>query len=66
MTDEPDKIELKDRPASLFQALADISYGDMTDEQKRIVDAGRTIEAGFPSGLSCDELVAWVRDRFGL
>jgi len=41
-----------------------MDYADMTDEQKRIVDAGQTIAGSFPSGLSRDELSAWIRERF--
>jgi len=41
-----------------------IDYADMTPEQQRIVDAGQTIAGSFPSGLSRDELSAWIRKRF--
>jgi hypothetical protein len=45
---------------------APVGYADMTDEQKRMVDAGHAPPAGqFPSGLSRDELVAWMKKRFG-
>jgi len=39
----------------------------MTEEQQRIVDAGNAPPAGrFPTGLSRDELIAWMKTRFGL
>lgn len=49
-----------DRSAPLYQRLADIEYDDMTDEQKRIVDAGEHIAGTFPQGLSDEELSAWI------
>jgi hypothetical protein len=42
-----------------------IEYTDMTDEQKRIVDAGNEPIAGtFPTGLTRDEMLAWITQRF--
>ena len=41
-----------------------IEYDDMTDEQKRIVDAGDEIAGTFPSNLSREELSAWIEQRF--
>jgi hypothetical protein len=41
-----------------------IDYADMTREQQRIVDAGKTIAGQFPVGLSRDELGTWIRERF--
>jgi hypothetical protein len=39
----------------------------MTAEQKRIVDAGSMEPATtFPSGLTRDELSAWMKERFGI
>src|SRR5271155_4288413 len=32
--------------------FGDVEYDDMTDEQKRIVDAGETIAGAFPQGLT--------------
>ena len=43
-----------------------VEYEDMTEEQQRIVDAGNAPPAGrFPTGLSRDELIAWMKTRFG-
>lgn len=42
-----------------------IDYEDMTDEQKRIVDAGETIAGTFPQGMTREELSEWIRKRFG-
>jgi hypothetical protein len=42
-----------------------IEYEDMTDEQKRIVDAGNTIAGTFPTRLTRDELSAWMKETFG-
>jgi hypothetical protein len=36
----------------------------MTDEQKRIVDAGDEIAGQFPDGLTKEQLSAWIRERF--
>jgi hypothetical protein len=43
-----------------------VEYADMTDAQKRIVDAGDAIAGQFPEGLTRDELSAWIRERFSL
>jgi hypothetical protein len=43
-----------------------IEYEDMTDEQKRIVDAGNSPTAGlFPTGPTRVELPAWITEQFG-
>jgi hypothetical protein len=44
--------------------FGDIKYEDMTDEQKRIVEAGENIAGAFPQGLSPDDLSAWFDARF--
>lgn len=41
-----------------------IEYDDMTDEQKRIVDAGQTIAGAIPKGLNREQLNQWMRGRF--
>jgi hypothetical protein len=41
-----------------------VEYADMTDEQKRIVDAGDEIAGQFPEGLTKAELSAWIKQRF--
>lgn len=42
-----------------------IDYADMTDEQKRIVDAGDQIAGTFPQGMTREQLSAWMDERFG-
>jgi hypothetical protein len=42
-----------------------IELADMTDEQKRIVEAGETIAGSFPQGLTREQLSAWMDARFG-
>jgi hypothetical protein len=43
-----------------------IECADMTDAQQRIVDSGNMPPAGvFPSGLTREELIAWMKQRFG-
>lgn len=44
--------------------LPEVRYDAMTDEQKRIVDGGRTVAGQFPTGLSKADLSAWNRNRF--
>jgi hypothetical protein len=39
-----------------------LEYSDMTDEQKRIVDAGE-IAGAFPGNMTKEELAAWIRER---
>jgi hypothetical protein len=41
-----------------------IEFDDMTDEQKRIVEAGQTIAGSFPQGQSKEALSAWIMERF--
>jgi hypothetical protein len=41
-----------------------VEYEDMSDEQKRIVDAGDEIVGQFPEGLTKEQLAAWIRERF--
>jgi hypothetical protein len=41
-----------------------IEYENMTDEQKRIVDAGNELAGQFPEGLTKEQLSAWIRDPF--
>jgi hypothetical protein len=41
-----------------------VDYADMTDEQKRIVDAGDEIAGQFPDGLTKEQLSARIRERF--
>jgi hypothetical protein len=41
-----------------------IEYADMTPEQQRIVNAGKTIAGSFPLGMSKEELCAWISKRF--
>jgi hypothetical protein len=40
-----------------------IEYDAMTDEQKRIVNAGSQIAGQFPDWLSKVELSAWIKER---
>lgn len=42
-----------------------VNYEDMSEEGQRIVDAGNTIAGTFPTGLSREELAAWIEKRFG-
>jgi hypothetical protein len=44
--------------------FGDVEYKDMTNEQKRIVEACESIAGAFPQGLSRDELSAWFDARF--
>lgn len=44
----------------------EVTYDQMTDEQKRIADAGNEIAGTFPQGLTKDEFIAWMMQRFGL
>jgi hypothetical protein len=47
-------------PDEFLEAVRlEIGYDDMTDEQKRIVDAGNEIEGQFPEALRS----AWIKDR---
>jgi hypothetical protein len=42
-----------------------IEYEDMTEAQRRIVDAGDTVGGEIPLGLSSEERFAWLMERFG-
>jgi|GEM_PF-1807656 len=42
-----------------------IEYEDMTEAQRRIVDAGETVAGEIPLGLSSEERFAWLMERFG-
>lgn len=42
-----------------------IEYEDMTEAQRRIVDAGDTVAGEIPIELSGDALFAWLMERFG-
>jgi hypothetical protein len=41
-----------------------VEYEDMADEGRRIVDAGDQIGGTFPSGLTNEELGAWIDRQF--
>jgi hypothetical protein len=56
----------KDAQWEQFWAGQVVEYADMTDEQKRIVDAGNEIAGTFPTGLTREELIAWMKERFGV
>lgn len=46
-------------PEQMVKKLS-VEYDDMTDEQKRIVDAGQQIAGAFPQGLSREDLTLWI------
>ncbi|MGD0107695.1 MAG: hypothetical protein ABSC06_27200 [Rhodopila sp.] len=63
----------EDVPDAFVQALRDeltpvIEYEDMSPEAQRIVDAGN-VDLKYciklPSGLTRDELIAWMKQQFG-
>jgi uncharacterized protein (DUF1697 family) len=41
-----------------------VELADMTDEQKRIVEAGQSIAGSFPQGQPKETLSAWIMKRF--
>jgi hypothetical protein len=44
-----------------------IEYEDMAPSAQKIVDAGNMEPAGvFPTGLTREELAAWMKERFGV
>jgi len=59
--DDKTRID-EDQPIPAAQQV--IEWEDMTDEQKRIVEAGQTIAGTFPQGLSKADLSAWIMQRF--
>jgi hypothetical protein len=55
----------EDTPDEFLEAIrTEIGYDAMTDEEKRIVDAGNQIAGRFPERLSKGELSAWIKERF--
>ncbi len=42
-----------------------IEYKDMTEAQRRIVDAGDTLAGEIPMELSGEALLAWLMERIG-
>jgi hypothetical protein len=54
----------EDVPNEFLEAIRkEIGYDAMTDEQKRIVDAGDEIAGQFPEGLTKEELSVWIKNR---
>jgi hypothetical protein len=44
-----------------------VTYDDMAPPAQKIVDAGNMEPSGvFPDGLTRDELIAWMKERFGV
>ena len=43
-----------------------IEYDQMGEEGQRIIDAGDQIAGKFPTGLTREQLAAWMKERFGL
>lgn len=58
----PSDDDQVDRPAD---DIVWIEYEDMTDAQRRIVDAGDTVAGEIPLGLSSEERFAWLMEWFG-
>jgi hypothetical protein len=57
-------FKIEDTPDAFIHAIAGMICDD---EQKRIVDASEAPPAGvFPSGLTRDELIAWMKETFGV
>ena len=56
-------VETPDEELNRF-LYGDVEYEDMSNEQKRIVEAGENIAGAFPQGFSRDELSAWFDVRF--
>lgn len=57
-----DEDDAADGPA---EDLVWIEYEDMTEAQRRIVDAGDTVAGEIPMELSGEALYAWLMERFG-
>jgi hypothetical protein len=54
----------EDQPLSQPASEEVIEFEDMTDEQKRIVEAGQSIAGSFPHGQPKEALSAWIMQRF--
>jgi hypothetical protein len=58
-------FRLEDTPDEFLEAIrTEIGYDAMTDEEKRIVDAGNQIAGRFAEMLSKGELSVWIKERF--
>jgi hypothetical protein len=60
-------ISIADENPAVGMAPRVFRYGDMTDEQRAIVDAGLRPPAGtVPANLNPQELLEWVRTMAGM
>ncbi len=64
ITHDVKSFRCEDTPDEMIDAL-EIELADMGEEGQRIVAAGNEIAGVFPSGLTRDELSAWMKKTFG-